>query len=456
MLYYVYIIDTYTATSDAYVRPVMKDSLDAADRQRFAGSYAHRRSALSHLAYGVSSTPRATQNPVAITVEHGEGAHVVDVDGNRFIDYALGYGPLILGHTPPSVIAAVQDELSSGLRTASVHRGEAELAELIAACVPSAEQTSFVSTGTEAIQLALRVARAATGRVKIVKFRANYHGWADGIHVGNAIGQDGASALGQDPQAAQSVTLLDWGDAEQVEAVLDSSFAAVIVEPAAINGGCFEPPAGFLERLRTATKRCGALLIFDEVITGFRLALGGAQERYGVTPDLSVLGKALGAGLPISAVSGSRAAMEVLSSGRLMHRGTFNGNPLSVAAAIACLKVLQAERGEIYPRMDGFVARLCGFLNDQAVRHGVPVRARQTGAAMQIFAAKGPVETLRDTAKVDKDKTLVFTGALLRQGVMTLPRGLCYLSSAHSEADIAATEAAIAAVMETMAQSTAA
>ncbi|SEL79057.1 glutamate-1-semialdehyde 2,1-aminomutase [Bosea lupini] len=432
----------------------MSDSLDAADRQRFAGSYAHRKSALSHLAYGVSSTPRATQNPVAIAVERGEGAHVVDVDGNRYIDYALGYGPLILGHTPPSVIAAIQDELGRGLRTASVHRGEAELAELIAACVPSAEQTSFVSTGTEAIQLALRVARAATGRVKIIKFRANYHGWADGIHVGNAIGQDGASALGQDPQAAQSVTLLDWGDAGQVEAVLDASFAAVIVEPAAINGGCFEPPAGFLERVRTATQRCGALLIFDEVITGFRLALGGAQERYGVTPDLSVLGKALGAGLPISAVSGSRAAMEILSSGRLMHRGTFNGNPLSVAAAIACLKVLQAERGEIYPRMEGFAAQLCGFLNDEAVRRGVPVRARQAGAAFQIFAANGPVETLRDTAKVDKDKTLVFTGALLRQGVMTLPRGLCYLSSAHSLADIEATEAAIAVAMETMARST--
>jgi len=434
----------------------MRDSLDAADRQRFAGSYAHRKSALSHLAFGVSSTPRATQRPVAIVMERGDGAHVVDVDGNRFIDYALGYGPLILGHTPPSVIAAIQNELSRGLRTASVHRGEAELAELIAACVPSAEQTSFVSTGTEAIQLALRVARAATGRVKIVKFRANYHGWADGIHVGNAIGQDGASALGQDPQAAQSVTLLDWGDAEQVEAVLDSSFAAVIVEPVAINGGCFEPPAGFLERLRTATQRCGALLIFDEVITGFRLALGGAQERYGVTPDLSVLGKALGAGLPISAVSGSRAAMEVLSSGRLMHRGTFNGNPLSVAAAIACLEELRDGHNEIYARMDAFAGRLCRFLNDRATLRGVPVRARQAGAALQIFAAEAAIETLRDTAQVDKENTLLFTGALLREGVQTLPRGLCYLSAAHSLADIEATEAAIAAAVDAVAHAKAA
>lgn len=429
----------------------MRDSLEAADRQRFAGSYAHREKALSHLAFGVSSTPRATQHPVAIAIERGEGAHVVDVDGNRFIDYALGYGPLILGHTPASVLAAVQNELTSGLRTASVHRGEARLAELIAACVPSAEQTSFVSTGTEAIQLALRVARAATGRVKVIKFRANYHGWFDSLHIGSAIGQDGPSALGQDPQAAGTVTLADWGDAGGLEALLDASYAAVIVEPAAINGGCFEPPAGFLERLRAATKRCGALLIFDEVITGFRLGLGGAQERYGVTPDLSVLGKALGAGLPISAVSGSRAAMDVLSSGRLMHRGTFNGNPLSVAAAIACLEELRDGRSEIYPRMDAFAGRLCRFLNDRAALRGVPVRARQAGAALQIFAAEAAIETLRDTAQVDKEKTLSFTGALLREGVLTLPRGLCYLSAAHSLADIEATEAAIAAAVDAVA-----
>jgi glutamate-1-semialdehyde 2,1-aminomutase len=434
----------------------MRENLDAADRRRFAGSYAHRERALSHLAFGVSSVPRATQRPVALTIERGEGAHVIDADGNRFIDYALGYGPLILGHNPRSVVAALRDELDRGLRTASVHRGEAELAELIAACVPSAERTSFVSTGTEAIQLALRVARAATGRVRIIKFRANYHGWFDGIHVGSTVGQDGPSALGQDPRAAESVTLLDWGDADAVEAVLDSSFAAVIVEPAAVNGGCFEPPVGFLARLRAATRRCGALLIFDEVITGFRLGLGGAQERYGVTPDLSVLGKALGAGLPISAVSGSRAAMDVLSSGRLMHRGTFNGNPLSCAAAIACLRVLQHEHDVLYPRMDGFAARLCGFLNGEAGRLGVPVSARQVGAAMQIFAASAPIETLRDTARVDREATLLFTGALLREGVQTLPRGLCYLSSAHSLADIEATEAAIAAAMEHMARSAAA
>jgi len=429
----------------------MTECSDIADRRRFAGSYAHRERALAHLPRGVSSTPRATQLPVPIVVERGEGARVFDPDGNAFVDYALGYGPLILGHSPGPILEAVRAELLKGLRTASVHSGEAELAELIAECVPSAEMTSFVSTGTEAIQLALRIARATTGRTKIVKFRANYHGWFDNVHVANAMGQDGASTLGQDPGAAASITLVDWGDADALEAVLDDSFAAVLVEPAAVNAGCFEPPAGFLQRLRAATRRVGVQLIFDEVITGFRLALGGAQERYGVSPDLTVLGKALGGGLPISAVSGTREAMQVLASGRLMHRGTFNGNPLSIAAAIACLRMLKEQRETLYPRMDAYAARLCGHLNAEAVRHGAGVFARQAGPAFQIFAATMPVDSLADTAHADKQAILTFTGALLRQGVLTLPRGLCYLSGAHTAHDIEATEAGISAAVKAMA-----
>ncbi|MCU4181548.1 aspartate aminotransferase family protein [Bosea sp. BH3] len=429
---------------------MMTESADTADRRRFAGSYAHRERALSHLPRGVSSTPRATQQPVPIVIERGEDAHVFDPDGNRFIDYALGYGPLILGHSPAAVMDAVRAELAKGLRTASVHRGEAELAELIADCVPSAEMTSFVSTGTEAIQLALRIARATTDRTKIIKFRANYHGWFDNVHVANAIGRDGASTVGQDPGATASITLVDWGDADALEAALDDSFAAVIAEPAAVNAGCFEPPPGFLERLRKATRKHGAMLIFDEVITGFRMALGGAQERYGVTPDITVLGKALGAGLPISAVSGTAAAMDVLASGKLMHRGTFNGNPLSIAAAIACLRVLREERATLYPRIDGYTARLCAHLNAESTRLGAKVNARQAGPAMQIFVSPEPVQTLADTAKADPKAILDFTGALLRRGVLTLPRGLCYLSSAHSAADMEATETAITAALESV------
>lgn len=425
----------------------MRQGASGAGEDRFERSLAYRQRALRHLAHGVSSTPRASQRPTPIAIARAEGAHLVDIDGARYVDYALGYGPLILGHTPPGVIAAVTAALSAGLRTASIHTDEAALAEAMAAAMPGAEMTGFVSTGTEAVLLALRIARATTGRTRIVKFRANYHGWSDTVGLGNAIGDDGPAALGQDPAASASVTLLDWGDAGQVEAALDSRYAAVLVEPAAINGGCFAPPPGFLERLRAATRRHGIVLIFDEVITGFRLGLGGAQGRYGVTPDLSVLGKALAAGLPIGAVSGTRAAMEVLASGRLLHRGTFNGNPLSMAAGLACLNELSRSAATIYPRMDAFAARLADRLNHAAAKAAVGLQARALGAALQIFAAASPVVTLRDTARVDREATLRFTGELLREGVFALPRGLCYLSSAHDEDDILRTETAIDAAV---------
>lgn len=443
---YVHTFDT-SAAAGAAGWGMMTEQTTSRDSACFAQSFAYRERAIEHLAYGVSSTPRAHQLPVAVAIARGEGAHLIDIDGNRFIDYQLGYGPLILGHTPDAVMAAIRDALDAGLRTASVHPGEAALAERIAGCMPGCQQTSFVSTGTEAAQLALRVARAETGRTRVIKFRANYHGWSDSINIGNAIGKDGPGTLGQDPGAVSAVTLLDWGDAAAVADIIDSSFAAVIVEPAAINGGCFEPPPGFLQALRNLTERHGVMLIFDEVITGFRIGLGGAQQRYGVTPDLTVLGKALGAGLPIGAVSGSREAMAVLSTGRLTHRGTFNGNPLSIAAANACLAHLQHEAGSIYHRMEAQAGRLTRCINDRALSVGVPVQARHVGAAMQIVVAGQPVTALSDSAFVDREATLRFTAALLREGIFTLPRGLCYLSTVHTDDDIERTEAGIATAM---------
>ena len=425
----------------------MQHAFGADDNARFAGSLEYREGALQHLAFGVSSTPRALQRPAAVVIATAEEALLTDIDGNRYVDFALGYGPLILGHSPRPVMNAIQSELAKGLRTASVHLGEAELADLLAECVPSAEQSSFVSTGTEAVQLALRIARAATGKVKIVKFRANYHGWFDNVNVASSLGDDGPATLGQDPNAADSVVRLDWGDGHALEQTLDSSFAAVLVEPAAINAGCFEPPAGFLERLRAATKRHGVVLIFDEIITGFRLALGGAQERYGVTPDLSVLGKALGAGLPIGAVCGTRQVMETIANGRLVHRGTFNGNPLSVAASIACVKHLRAGRDVFYPRLDRFATDIRTHINAEAARADVALYARQAGAAVQIFAGVRTLDEIGDIAKTDKNRTLEFTAELLRSGVFTLPRGLMYISTAHTEMDIAVTKKAITEAM---------
>ncbi len=413
----------------------------------FAQSAAYRDTAREHLAFGVSSTPRGHQRPVPVVVDHAAGAWITDLDGNRFIDYAMGYGPLILGHSPAPVLDAIRAELDRGLRTASVHRGEAALAELIARCVPSAALSSFVSTGTEAVLLALRVARAGTGRTKVVKFRANYHGWSDAVHVANAPGHDGPGSVGQDPRAAESLTLLDWGDADALDRVLNDSFAAVLLEPAAMNAGCFAPPPGFLRRARAATSRHGVRLVFDEVITGFRVGLGGMQAEAGVLPDLTVLGKAVGGGLPIGVVCGTAEAMRPIADGSLFHRGTFNGSPLPLAAGIACLRVLMAEGGVLYPRMERFARRLADHVNAEARRLGLPVCAQHHGPALQLFVGLHRMDGIADLARVDKDGTMCLTEALLRRGVQAIPRGTFYLSASHGEAEIAATEQALTGAM---------
>lgn len=402
----------------------------------------YRARALKSVAFGCSSTPRGRQLPAPLVVARAEGAHLWDISGAQFVDYALGYGPLILGHSPHAVIDAVKAEMDLGLRTAAIHKGEAELGELIAATLPSAEISAFVSSGSEAIQLALRIARAGTGRTRIIKFRGNYHGWFDSIQIAGTPGNDGPDTLGQDPQAAASVTVLDWGDLDAVRAVLDDSFAAVVLEPIAINGGCFMPPAGFLQGLRDLTQAHGVMLIFDEVISGYRLGLGGAQAILGVTPDLSVIGKAMGAGFPISAVAGSRAAMEPAASGRMLHRGTFNGNPVSVAAAIACISELQAREAEIFPRMEAQGAELENHIRTTARQHGLAMSVARTGSAMQIFLGLEQVSGLADLARIDRPATAAFCGELLMAGVQTISRGLMYLSAAHSDADIELTKAA--------------
>ena len=426
--------------------------LDVYDRHVFAQSKSYRAHAVDHLAYGVSSTPRASQLPFPVVIDHAEGVHITDVDGNTYLDYGLGYGPLLLGHTPKPVLEAVQRELSKGLRTASIHRGEARLADLIAEMVPSGAQSAFVSSGSEAIQLALRIARAATGRNTIAKFRANYHGWFDNLHIANSIGHDGAATIGQDPGASRSAVLFDWGSTQRLAERLDTSFAAVIVEPAAINAGCFGPPDGFLQDLRDITRSLGIVLIFDEVITGFRLSPGGAQQRYGVTPDLSVLGKALGGGLPIGAVSGQREVMQVVASGRLLHRGTFNGNPVSLGAGIACLETLKAEQATLYPRIDRIGDAIAAHVNAEAKAHGAPVYAQNVGPCVQLFAGVTGMDGMADLPKVDRSLTLCLTSKLLQQGIYTLPRGLMYVSSVHSESDLAFTRQAFSTAIEHFAQ----
>ena len=426
--------------------------MESAEPAFVAEARAYRERALRHLAFGVSSTPRGRQAPAPLVAERAEGAHVYDPTGQRFIDYAMGYGPLILGHSPAPVIEAMKAELDRGLRTASVHRGEAELAELIAEQVPSAELSAFVSSGSEAVQLALRIARAATGRTKVIKFRGNYHGWFDSVQVADRPGDDGPGTLGQDPQAAASLTLLDWGDRAALEAALTQEHAAVILEPMAVNGGCFRPPEGFLEAARELTRKHGALLIFDEVITGFRLAPGGAQSLTGVYPDLTVLGKAMGGGVPISAVAGSRAAMEPVAAGKLNHRGTFNGNPLSVAASIACIRHLVANAATLYPALDARAEALETHLRTAATRQGVALTVSRIGSAIQVFLGAEDIARFADLPRADFEATKRFAAALLLAGVQIIPRGLLYLSAAHSDRDIEDTEAVIDSALAAVAE----
>lgn len=418
----------------------------------FAQARAYRARALKSLAYGVSSTPRGNQLPAPIVADRAEGAHLWDVAGNRFVDYAAGYGPLILGHSPACVIEAVKAELDRGLRTASVHEGEARLAELVCATLPCAEQCAFVSSGTEAIQLALRIARAATGRTKVIKFRGHYHGWMDSVHAASSVTDDGPATIGQDPEALRSLTVLDWGDIEGVRAALGPDHAAVLLEPVAVNGGCFHPPGGFLQELRDLTRAQGAMLVFDEVITGYRLSLGGAQGLLGVTPDLAVIGKAMGGGLPIGAVAGSAAAMAPLSSGRLLHRGTFNGNPVSVAASVACVTHLAQNAERIYPHIDGLAARLEEHISRAATHHGVTCAVNRAGSAVQLAFGLAEMPSFADSARADFEATRRFAGHLLERGVQIIGRGLIYLTAAHDAADIDETARAIDGAFAEMAR----
>jgi glutamate-1-semialdehyde 2,1-aminomutase len=417
---------------------------------KFLRSAEYQARASKVLPRGVSSSPRATQRPVPLAIAHAEGARVTDVDGRTYIDYALGYGPLILGHNPAPVLDAVRRELSRGLRVGGITTGEADLAERIASMMPSCAMSAFVSTGTEGTQLALRLARAVTGRLTVVKFRCHYHGWSDAIHVATDPAEDGPSTAGQDPDALRHVIVLDWGSLEALCALDPREVAAVIMEPAAINAGCFEPRSRFLRGVREWTKANGVVLIFDEVITGFRMAPGGAQARYGVEADITVLGKALGAGMPISAVSGSEAMLEPIIEGRVSQRGTFNGHPLSVAAASACLDHLARNADDIYPRMEAYARTIAEHVRETAGRTGAEVAANQAGPCVQLFAGTRAVPTLADLASVDKSRTLDLTGALLAHGVAALPRGMMYLSAAHTESDIDATLSALTEAIETI------
>ncbi|HLZ27890.1 MAG TPA: glutamate-1-semialdehyde 2,1-aminomutase [Chloroflexota bacterium] len=386
-------------------------------------------------------------------VARGKGSAIWDVDGNRYIDYLASWGPLIAGHAHPGVVAAVQDAATRGTSYGAPIEAELELAELVKRAFPSIDLVRFVNSGTEATMSALRLARAKTGRDMILKFDGGYHGHVDGLLVqaGSGpltFGQPDSAGV---PAAAASQTLsVAYNDLPAVRAAFEAhagQIAAVIVEPVAGNMGVVPAEPGFLEHLRSMTREHGALLIFDEVITGFRVAQGGAQERFRITPDLTCLGKILGGGLPVGAYGGRRDIMEQVSPlGPVYQAGTLSGNPLAMAAGIATLRLL-TEPG-VYAHLEALSARLADGLSAAAASGGVPYTANRVGSMLTGFFCGERVTDYVSAKRADTRRYASFFHAMLARGVYLAPSQFeaGFVSLAHTEADVDATvQAALAA-----------
>ena len=376
-------------------------------------------------------------------IDHGSGPWIFDIDGNRYVDMVLSWGPLILGHAHPDVVQAVADAAARGTSFGAPTEGETELASLIASALPSVEEVRFVSSGTEAVMSALRLARAATGRTKVLKFSGSYHGHSDSLLVDAG---SGALTLGVPsspgvPAAFVGDTLLcPYNDLAAVQALFAEQgreIAAVVVEPVAGNMGLVPAVDGFLAGLRQLTQAAGALLVFDEVITGFRVAWGGAQVLYGIEPDLTCLGKVIGGGLPLAAYAGRRELMEqVAPAGPVYQAGTLSGNPVAVQAGLTTLKQLQHSGA--YERLAYLGERWRSGLEEAAHAADVEVTVNGIGSTSTLFFRPGPVRNLADASDSDTGRYARWFHGMLDRGVYLSPSQFetQFISLAHTEAEI--------------------
>lgn len=401
------------------------------------------------LAGGVASEFRKFSHPHPLFYERASGSRIWDVDGNEYLDFTLSQGPMILGHSHPRVLEAIEKASAEGQLFAGQHLQELELAETLQRLIPCAESLRFSLSGSEADHAALRLARAATGRPKFIRFLGHYHGWLDNAAFG--VSGSGAWSQGLPDRVFEEAILLSWNDLDAVRETLrthGAEVAAIITEPVMCNTGCIPPKPGFLQGLRDLCDEFGVPLIFDEVITGFRLGLSGARGFFGVTPDLAVFGKAMASGYPISVLVGKAKYMSLIAEGKVIHAGTMNsGNP-TVAAALTTIRVLEEEK--IHDRLFAYGKRLMSGLAAIAGDLGLPLLIQ--GFGPMFHAGFTPLRSVSDLAEsqfYDESLYAQFVGGMQERGVRLIGRGLWYISGTHTERDIdCALEAARDALTE--------
>ncbi len=409
---------------------------------------------------GVNSPVRAFE-PYPFFVEKAQGSKLFSVDGNAYIDYCMSYGALILGHCHPEILDAAREQISKGTVYGAPTELEVKFAELIRQVYPSMEMLRLVNSGTEATMHAIRLARGFTGRKKIIKFEGCFHGSHDSVLVkaGSGAAWFGTpSSLGVPEETAGNTIVLPYNNFESLEETLKrhgNEIAALILEPVVANSGLILPKEGYLNFLRKKTDEYGIVLIFDEVVTGFRVALGGAQEYYGVKPDMATLGKILGGGFPIAVFGGKREIMENLApTGKVYQAGTFSGNPVSVAAGYTVLKLLHREREKVYPKLERNCERLAKALKDGVLDYDLEAQVNSLASMFQIFFTTVPVTDYATVKTSEIQKFNIYFKNLLKQGVFIPPSQFetCFLSTAHSEEDINATLTAFDNALKNLAE----
>jgi len=401
---------------------------------------------------GVNSNVRLAAPRVYF--ERGAGARLFDVDGNDYVDYLLGQGPNILGHAPQAVQSAVAEAVQRGMVYGAEHLEELEAAEQVCDILGWPEMVRFGVSGTESVQAALRLARAATGRRRVIRFEGHYHGWLDNtLAVFPPEGGCAPASAGQIGDYLDDLVITPWNDLDVVRQQLTAhdDIAAIITEPVMLNAGAIEPAPGYLEGLRALADEFGVVLIFDEVITGFRVGLGGAAQRYGVTPDLAVYGKALAAGWPVSMLAGRADLMERFGTGEVNHSGTFNASVMAAAAVRSTTAALRDRQP--YEQMEAHGTRLQAEIRAASDRHGLGLHVQGLGMAFHTaFGVEQPITDYRGLAQVDSDRYGRLTRILIEEGLWVAGRGVWYVSAAHDEQDLSDAVARIDVAFERFAR----